>query len=146
MSSNIKPTLAIQGNLAKDPLTGTGDDGQPWAVVRIASTTRRPDPASGQWHDAGTEYTDVRFRGSAAAAIARLAADGRLGTGSKVVATGRLGEPDAWTGRDGTPHAGQVLLGDTLAADIIRETQARARAAGPKGPAPSADDDPWRDE
>lgn len=151
----IRATLTVNGNLARDPYyrQPMREGGQEYAELRVVHNTRRKDPSTGAWHDAGSQTVSVTLYGAAARAVRQAATDGTLRTGTPVFATGRLTEPDTWTGRDGRPHITQRLVADRVGVDLLLDTVRAPRHAAPGTDTPSMpepvdpqstrDDDPW---
>lgn len=84
--------VTIVGNMIGDPVVRTSKNGKHFATFRVASTTRRRDPATGGYVDGGTNYVNVVvFNGLAANATASLR------KGEPVIVYGRL-RVNQWVG------------------------------------------------
>ena len=75
--------------------------------LRVASNTRRKDPASGQWVDK-PNYFDVTVFGAQAENTARYLSKGR-----PVAIDGRLDWRE-WNAQDGTTHQAVQIIADTV--------------------------------
>ena len=84
--------VTVVGNLVADPILRTSKHGKHFATFRVASTTRRRDPASGAFVDSGTNYVSVVvFNGLAANVVASFK------KGEPVIVYGRL-RVNQWVG------------------------------------------------
>lgn len=99
---------AVSGNLTRDPELRYTPGGRAIANMRVASTERHQDPATGEWHDKGTAFYDVLAWGNQGERCAE-----RLRKGMRVVALGRWQE-QTWADAEGTDRTKVVLT----AADI----------------------------
>lgn len=84
--------VTVIGNMIADPALRTGRNGKAFATFRVASTTRRRDPASGTYVNGATNYVNVVvFNALAANVVASLK------KGEPVIVYGRL-RVNEWVG------------------------------------------------
>lgn len=117
---------AVSGNLTRDPELRYTPAGRAIANMRIASTERHQDPATGEWKDQGTAFYDVLAWGNQGERCAE-----HLRKGMRVVALGRWQE-QTWTDPEGQPRSKTVLLAadigpSLLFADVQVQQQQKAR-------------------
>ncbi|RBP97868.1 hypothetical protein CRD60_04590 [Bifidobacterium aemilianum] len=132
----------MRGNLGADPKyfpPKTRGDGsvQKAYLEAMVYRNRRIQQPDGSWADspAGPERVTVKFFGQNAELLNAAA----FKKGDAVVATGTLGEPDAYISqKDNMAHARTVIIGDTLSSDEIRYQQ-KARFEAQKSQQQTAD-------
>lgn len=78
-------TICIAGNTAAVPQLIDTSTGRTMAKVRVASTVRRKDSATGEWTDGETNWYDVVAFDALAANVAAS-----IGKGQRILVSGRL--------------------------------------------------------
>ena len=114
-------SLALSGNLTRDPELSYSAAGRPWCRFNVA-VTHRERAEDGTWQDGPAEYVSVVCFGQLAEDAAAS-----LHKGDRVVAKGRF-EEEHWTGKDGTERSGWKLLAEDVGASLAFTTLAVQRA------------------
>jgi single-strand DNA-binding protein len=128
-TTELPPTsLAISGNLARDPELSYSAAGRPWcrSAVAITHLQRGED---GSWQDSPAEYVSVVCFGQLAENVAAS-----LHKGDRIVAKGRF-EEEHWTGKDGTERSGWKLVAEDVGASLAFHL-AQVQRPGRRQPAP----------
>jgi len=99
--------IVLTGNLVTDPDLRATPSGTPVCNLRIASSTRRKDNATGDWVDK-PNYFDIIVWGTQGATAAKHLAKGR-----PVAIDGRL-EWREWEAQDGTKRQALDVVADTV--------------------------------
>lgn len=106
--------LSVVGNVASDPEYKVVGNGIPLLKVRVAWTTRRRDPATGEWVDANSSFANVNC-------WRRLAVNlrGCLRKGDPVLLRGQM-EVRQYTTKDGQPRQSVDVDAETLGHNLLR--------------------------
>lgn len=116
----------MRGNLAADPTfmpareaTADSPAKKAFAELQVYQNHRVQQP-DGSWADSprGPEKASVKFFGR----DAELVNASSFRKGDPVCVAGSLGEPEAFTTRDGNVRARNVIIGDTVCLDSMRVT------------------------
>ncbi|WP_080434430.1 single-stranded DNA-binding protein [Burkholderia ubonensis] len=99
--------VTLVGNLGADPETRYLPSGDPVTNIRLATTERYKDKASGEFKEA-TEWHRVAFFNR----LAEVAAEG-LSKGATVYIEGRI-KTRKWQGQDGQDRYSTEIVADTL--------------------------------
>ena len=119
----------VVGNLTKDPVHATTQNGDPWARFTIASNERYRSP-DGTWKSLDPVFTEVSVFGANA-----LAAVSELHQGDRVEAVGRP-RVEKFVRKDGTPDASLQVTAFSVAAAPLpkKDPDGAAPAAAPVPP------------
>ncbi|GAA2172732.1 single-stranded DNA-binding protein [Agrococcus versicolor] len=126
--------ITIEGTAGSTPQLRTIPSGRQVANLRVASTLRRQDPATGQWSDAGTNWYSVAVWGDLAAHVVDS-----IRQGDPVLVTGRL-RIATW-GDGERPGTTVEIDADAIGHSLRFGTtsfQRRSRAAAETAEAPAA--------
>ncbi|MBN3733160.1 single-stranded DNA-binding protein [Burkholderia sp. Tr-20390] len=99
--------VTLVGNLGADPETRYLPSGDPVTNIRLATTERYKDKASGDWKEA-TEWHRVAFFNR----LAEIAAEG-LSKGATVYIEGRI-KTRKWQGQDGQDRYSTEIVADQM--------------------------------
>jgi len=99
--------VVLTGNLTRDPELRSTQSGFQICSLRIASNTRRKDPASGDWIDK-PNFFDVTVFGAQGENCARFLSKGR-----PVAIDGRL-EWREWTDKEGNKRQNVEIVADAV--------------------------------
>ncbi|RBL67509.1 single-stranded DNA-binding protein, partial [Pseudomonas sp. MWU13-2625] len=110
--------VTLVGNLGADPETRYLPSGDPVTNIRLATTERYKDKASGEWKDA-TEWHRVAFFNR----LAEIAAEG-LSKGATVYIEGRI-KTRKWQGQDGQDRYSTEIVADQLQMLVRGQGQSR---------------------
>lgn len=95
---------AITGNLTRDPELRYTPAGRAIASLRVASSERTQDPATGEWRDQGTVFSDVVVWGEQGERVAEY-----LRKADRIVAMG-VWQEQRWTDNEGKPRDKVILV------------------------------------
>jgi len=130
--------VIIVGNLGADPETRYMPSGDAITNIRVATTDRWKDKASGDTKEA-TEWHRIAFFGR----LAEISAE-YLRKGSQVYVEGKL-RTRKWQDKEGKDRYSTEIIGDTMQMLGRREGGGEPRAersAAPRGEAPAAGKQP----
>lgn len=132
------PTMmqTMRGNLAADPTfmaarEATADSPAKKAFAELqVYQNHRVLQQDGSWADSpkGPEKVSVKFFGR----DAELVSASNFHQGDPVCVAGGLGEPEAFTTRDGKVQARNVIIGDTVCLDSMRVTAQALKGEDPQ--------------
>jgi single-strand DNA-binding protein len=122
--------FSVVGYVASEPVYGLVGDGIPRLRVRVAWTTRRRDPATGEWADANTSWITVTCWRKLATNLQTC-----LRKGDPVVLRGRL-EVRPFTGKDGQPRTSVDVDADFLGHDLRRGVAGFQKVLNPSARTP----------
>lgn len=115
--------VTLRGFVGKDPQTRMFDDGTSVAWFRLATTSRRFDPATNTWHDGATNWYTVRcFRTLA------MHVRASVHCGQPVLVTGKLGINE-WQSENG-PRTEVRVDATSIGHDLAFGTANFARSGG----------------
>ncbi len=114
-------TLAISGNIAREPELSYSAAGRPWCRFSVA-VNQRTRTEDGTWQEGEPEFFSVVCFGQ----LAENAAES-LHKGDRVVAKGRF-EEEHWTAKDGTKRSGWKLVAEDVGASMAFATLTTHRA------------------
>lgn len=126
----------MRGNLAADPTfmaareaTAASPAKKAFAELQVYQNHRILQP-DGSWADSpkGPEKVSVKFFGR----DAELVNASNFHQGDPVCVAGSLGEPEAFTTRDGKVQARNVIMGDTVCLDSMRVTAQALKGGDPQ--------------
>lgn len=126
----------MRGNLAADPTymaarepTADSPAKKAFAELQVYQNHRVQQP-DGSWADSpkGPEKVSVKFFGR----DAELVNASNFHKGDPVCVAGSLGEPEAFTTRDGKIRARNVIIGDTVCLDSMRVTSQALKGGAPQ--------------
>ncbi|GAA4482918.1 single-stranded DNA-binding protein [Microbacterium panaciterrae] len=104
--------ITVVGNIASSPESGRTPTGIETLTFRLASNNRRPDPKTGGWIDAGTNWFTVHaYRWLAENALASLS------KGDSVIVTGRL-KLREWESKEGKRGMAVEIEAESIGADL----------------------------
>lgn len=116
----------VRGNLAADPrcmpareATNDSPAKKAFAELQVYRNRREQRP-DGSWADSpkGPEKVSVKFFGRSA----ELVQAANFHKGDPVCVAGASGEPEAFTTKDGRVQARNVIMGETVCLDSLRQT------------------------
>jgi single-strand DNA-binding protein len=119
--------VILAGNVASDPYYQTVGNNIPRLSLRVAWTTRRLDPATGEWADGSTSFAKVTCWRKLAENLSMC-----LRKGDPVLVRGKL-EVRQFVGRDGQPKTSVDVEAMTLGHDLSRGVAKFQRLAAPAG-------------
>lgn len=125
--------VTVVGNLTAEPVLRHTKNGKPFVTLRIASTTRRRDPATGDYVDSGTNYVNVvAFNGLAANVEASFR------RGQRVIVYGRL-RVNQYLTKDNTAATSVEVEAYNAGHDLTWGRSTFARPGRPAGEAVAVD-------
>ena len=130
-------TVTIVGNLADDPELRYTQGGIAVVSVRVGSTPRTMNRQTNAWEDGETVWVRCTAWREVAENVAQS-----LTKGARVVVTGRLKAPSAYTSAQGEARASLELDIDEIGPSLRYATAAVTRRAREGGPA-QVQSDPW---
>jgi single-strand DNA-binding protein len=128
--------VTLVGFVAQDPNIRSTPNGKLLTKVRVGTTPRYHDNASGEWRDAETSYFTVTCW-SKLAEHARLS----LRKGDPVIVKGRF-SANNYEDKNGQPRSSIEITADTLGHDLSRGPANYIRLRSPQA---RTEDDPARD-
>jgi single-strand DNA-binding protein len=132
-------TITVVGNIADDPELRYTQGGVAVASVRVASTPRMMNKQTNAWEDGETVWVRCTAWRELAENVAQS-----LTKGSRVVVTGRLKAPSAYTAASGEARASLEVEIEEIGPSLRYATAAVTRRAREGGSAPQAmTQDPW---
>ena len=118
-----EPTLTFSGNLTAHPKPGATPTGDPFAKLRVASTSRTFDRVEGKWRDGRTVFLDVTcWRRLAENVLVTLE------RGDAVLITGRLRQR-SYDDAQGVRHTVVDLEADAVGPDLNRSPARLVRSS-----------------
>ncbi|QCR19033.1 single-stranded DNA-binding protein [Agrococcus sp. SGAir0287] len=139
--------ITIEGTAGTTPQLRTIPSGRQVANLRVASTLRKQDPATGQWSDAGTNWYSVAVWGDLAAHVVDSIRQGDpvLVVGrQRIVAWGDADRPSTTVEIDAEAIGHSLRFGTTSFQRVSRAAADAASAAQPAaGGQPAVDEQGW---